>query len=147
MPSAVRAVLDTNVAVSALLFGGVPSQLLELGRTGGLALYTSEGLLDELADVLNRSKFARRFDKNRPVTPAFLLRRYTVLAASVALGPIERTVPTDPDDDVVIATAVAAGAKLIVSGDSDLLVLHPFRGISVLAPTEAIRLVTGNASS
>ena len=120
MPSgAVRAVLDTNVAVSALLFGG----------------------------VLNRKKFARRFEKNRPVTPAFLLRRYTLLATRVALGPIERTVPTDVDDDVVIATAIAAGATLIVSGDSDLLALHPFRNVPILAPAAAIASLPRNTDS
>jgi len=138
----VRVVLDTNVAVSALLFGGVPQQLLDLGRIGEIELCTSELLLDELDGVLHRSKFARRFSKNRPVTPAFLVRRYTLLTTNIALGPIERVVPSDADDDVVIATAVAAGAKLIVSGDSDLLVLHPFRGMQILLPAEALRLVT-----
>ena len=143
MPSAVRVVLDTNVAVSALLFGGVPQRLLDLGRTGGIELYTSDALLDELAGVLGRTKFARRFSKNRPVTPKFLFRRYTLLATTVALGPIERTVPTDIDDDVVIATAIAAKAELIVSGDSDLLALHPFRGVQILAPTAALGTVAG----
>lgn len=141
MPSAVRVVLDTNVAVSALLFGGVPQQLLDLARTGEITLHTSQPLLDELAGVLNRAKFARRFSKNRPVTPGFLLRRYSLLTASVALGPIERVVPTDTDDDVVIATGVAAEAGLIVSGDSDLLVLNPFRGMQILLPAEAIQLI------
>ena len=50
--------------------------------------------------------------------------------------------PSDADDDVVIATAIAAGARLIVSGDSDLLVLHPFRGVPILTPAEAIKLVS-----
>lgn len=141
MPSAVRAVLDTNVAVSALLFGGVPARLLELARAGRLELCTSAPLIDELGGVLNRAKFAGRFGKNRPITPAFLLRRYTLLATSVALGPVERVVPTDADDDIVIATAIAAGAGLIVSGDLDLLVLHPFRGVPILAPTAAVDFV------
>ena len=141
MPSALRIVLDANVAVSALLFGGVPRRLLDLGRTGEIELYTSDALLCEFTGVLNRTKFARRFSKNRPITPAFLLWRYTLLATSVALGPIERTVPTNVDDDVVIATAIAARAGLIVSGDSDLLVLHPFRGVQILTPAAAVEVV------
>ena len=140
--SAVRIVLDTNVAVSALLFGGVPQQLLEHARAGDVTLCTSDLLLDELADVLSRAKFTRRFDRNRPITPAFLLRRYRLLSTCFVPAPIERVVPSDADDDVVIATAVAAGAELIVSGDSDLLEIHPFEGISIIVPAEALGMVT-----
>ena len=60
VPSAVRTVLDTNTVVSALLFGGKPRELLDLGRTGELLLFTSEVMLDELLDVLSRSKFMQR---------------------------------------------------------------------------------------
>lgn len=56
--SNVRLVLDTNVVVSGLLWGGVPRRLLDLGRDGGVMLFTSSVLLDELADVLGRDKFA-----------------------------------------------------------------------------------------
>ena len=53
----------------------------------------------------------------------------------------ERTVPADADDDVVIATALAAGAGLIGSGDVDLFVLHPFRGVKILAPAAAVDFI------
>lgn len=52
-----------------------------------------------------------------------------------------RAVPNDIDDDQVIACALAAGTKLIVSGDSDLLVLHPWKGIHILNAAEAVRFV------
>jgi len=55
------------------------------------------------------------------------LQRYRALATIVTPGPIARTVPTDSAYDMVIATALAADAELIVTGDSDLLVMHPFR--------------------
>lgn len=114
--------------------------MLDLGRTGELEFCTSAPLIDELGGVLNRAKFARRFAKNRPIAPAFLLRRYTLLATCGTFESIEHAVPTDADDDIVIATALAAGAKLIVSGDSDLLALQPFRGVRVLAPAAAVSL-------
>ena len=63
------------------------------------------------------------------------------LATIVVPEPIERTVPTDADDDAVIATALAAGAELIVSGDSDLLALHPFRGMQILKSADALSFV------
>jgi len=61
VPSTVCVVLDTKLAVSELLFGDVPQQLLDLGRIGQIELCTSELLLDELDGVLHRSNFARRF--------------------------------------------------------------------------------------
>ena len=105
MPSAVRTVLDTNTVVSALLFGGRPRELLDLGETGRLVLYTSDVMLDELAGVLNRSKFAERIAAAvPPATAASLLQRYAALATVVVPGPIERAVPTDSADDMVVAT-------------------------------------------
>ena len=49
--------------------------------------------------------------------------------------------PTDADDDAAIATALAADGTQIVTGDSDLLVMDPFRGMQILAPTSALHLV------
>lgn len=139
MPSAVRTVLDTNTVLSALLFGGRPRELLDLGETGKLSLYTSNLMLDELAGVLNRSKFAERIAAAvPPATAASLLQRYAALATIVVPESIERTVPTDSADDMVIATALAANAELIVTGDSDLLVMHPFRGIRILTSAAAL---------
>ena len=120
---------------------------LDLGETGKLALYTSDAILEELDGVLNCKKFVERIAAAvPPVTAASLLQHYAALATSVALGTIERTVPTGAADDMVIATALAASAKLIVTGDSDLLVMHPFHGIRILDSATAldeIRRVTG----
>ena len=144
VPSAVRTVLDTNTVVSALLFGGKPRELLDLGRTGELSLFTSEVMLDELLDVLSLSKFAQRLAAAvPPATPTSLIQRYVTLTTVVTPDPIERTVPTDVDDDMVIATALAAAAELIVTGDSDLLVLHPLRGMQILKATEALDYARG----
>ena len=107
-----RTVLDTSTVLSALLFGDRPRELLELARTGELTLFTSNALLAELRGVLGRAKFAKRLAAAvPPSTPASVVERYAALAALVVPAPIERTVPTDADDDVVIATALAAGTR------------------------------------
>ncbi len=61
----------------------------------------------------------------------------------MAVSPLStpRLVPNDIDDDQVIACALAAGATLSVSGDSDLLVLHPWRGIQILNAAEALQFI------
>ena len=68
-----------------------------------------------------------------------LAARYALASEFVALQSVPRTVPSDPDDDAVIATGIAAGADLIVSGDGDLLALHPYRGMRILNAADAVR--------
>lgn len=134
--------LDTNVVVSALFWGGVPRQLMELGREGQVTFFTSSLLLDELSDVLEREKFSPLL-ASRNITSAFLMQRYGMLTQLVKPQPIERTV-RDIDDDIVIATALAAKADVIATGDNDLLVLHPYQSIQILNAAEALRIILNN---
>ncbi len=92
-------------------------------------------LLDELADVVEREKFAALLASPN-ITTAFLMQRYGMLARLVKPQPIERTV-RDIDDDAVIATALAAKADIIATGDYDLHVLHPWQGIQILNAADA----------
>ena len=105
-----------------------------------MTLFTSSQLLDELADVLERGKFATMLTAQQ-ITPTFLMQRYGMLARLVTPQPIERTVPNDADDDVVLATALAAQAKIITTGDSDLLMLHPWQGIQIFNAADTLQFV------
>jgi putative PIN family toxin of toxin-antitoxin system len=118
-----RVVPDTNVVVSGLIWGGPPRQLLDLARHGAIVLYTSTVLLAELDDVLSRDKFAVLL-ASRKLTPQGIARGYASLARAIVAPAIPRTVPTDADDDAVIACALAAKASLIATGDADLLALY-----------------------
>ncbi|NKC15602.1 MAG: putative toxin-antitoxin system toxin component, PIN family [Gammaproteobacteria bacterium] len=140
-----RLVLDTNIVVSGLIWGGVPRQLLDLGRDGQVTLFTSSLLLDELADVLEREKFAALL-ASQNITPAFLMQRYGMLTQLVQPQPIERTV-RDIDDDAVIAAALAAKTEVIATGDQDLLVLHPWQGIQILNTADALALIQSKAAT
>ena len=122
-----RLVLDTNIIVSGLIWGGIPRRLLDLGRDDQVMLFTSNVLLDELAYVLERGKFGAML-ASQGLTPTFLMQRYGILTTLVKPQPIKRTVPRDADDDVVIATALAAQADIIATGDSDLLVAASLSG-------------------
>lgn len=136
----VRIVLDTNVVVSGLLWSGSPSRLLEALRAGQASAFTSSALLDELADVLTREHLAPIFAKHN-TTAELLVQGYTLLATAVPLATIQAVVVADPDDDVVIATAVAAHADLIVSGDRKVLALKHHQGIPILTPAECLRRI------
>ncbi len=134
-----RLVLDINIVISGLLWGGTPRKLLELGRDGQITLFTSSVLLGELTDVLERKKFTPILT-SQSITATFLMQRYGMLAKLVKPLPIERTV-RDIDDDIVLATALAAKADIIATGDNDLLVLHPWQGIRILNAADAVKSV------
>ncbi len=93
----------------------------------------------ELEDVLPRQKLSRRVAASG-LSVAQLVARYALLAQSVTPATIER-VSEDPDDDHVLACALAAQADLIVSGDADLLNLKAYQGISIVTAAEALKRI------
>lgn len=133
-----RIVVDTNVIVSAFLWGGTPRRILDAVEAQRIELFTSRALIAELEDVLSREKFAALLRRTR-FTSAFLLSRYTQLAT--LLTPVEITVAElrDPDDAHVLACALTARAEAIVSGDADLHALGSYQGIAVLSPADCVR--------
>jgi len=135
----VRVVADTNTVLSAFLWGGPPKTVLNAAREGRITLHTSPALLAELEEVLSREKFAARI---RAVgsTSADMLAGYRALVAVERPAPITPT-SRDPDDDHVLACALAAKAALIVTRDRDLLELGRFRDIPVLAARQALDLI------
>jgi putative PIN family toxin of toxin-antitoxin system len=138
----VRLVLDTNVVLSGLLWRSHPRHLLDLAKEGTFSLYTSSALLDELADVLSREKWMAKL-ATRQTHATFLMQRYGVLAKVVRPNDIGRVVPNDPDDDAVIACALAAHADLIVSGDKHLHDLGgEYNGVPIVTPAQAVQEVT-----
>ena len=96
-------------------------------------------LIAELEDVLAREKFAKRITQVGS-TVADLLAGYRALAQLVRTAVIA-PVCLDPDDDHVLACALAAAATLIVTRDKDLLTLDPFRSIRVLSARAALALL------
>jgi hypothetical protein len=137
-----RLVLDTNVVASAVLWGGVPRQLLQAGREKRISLFTSIPLLAELTDILVRSKFEKKLAASG-LSIEQIVDRYAELAAVVQPAAIAPTVLDDPEDDQVLACAVAARADLIVSGDRrHVLPLGSFEGVSIVSPAEALRIIS-----
>ena len=132
-------VLDTNVVVAALVANGLCHELLQ--RTIRLrVLDSSRPLLAGLDATLQR-----KFTVTPPVK-AFLTayRRSVTLVEPAALAsPVCR----DSDDDVVLATAVAATATVLVTGDQDLMVLKVYQGIPIIAPRAFVEFLDRTATS
>ena len=126
-----RVVADTNTVVSGLLWRGNPRRILDAARAGDINLFTTAVLLAELEDVLSREKFAERLAA-AGVVPRDLVLGYAALASVIEPSEIEPVILADPDDDAVLACAVAAHSKVIVSGDSHLLNLRQYQDIRIV---------------
>lgn len=129
-----KAVLDTNVIVSAIITGkGVPSQLLQAWRKQEWVLVVSPSLLQEVQRVLSVPKIAQVYAVTRQDI-ADLIRLFTSRATIVSENlTIPRTV-RDPEDDHILACAKEGQADYIVSGDQDLLTLTSYEGIPIVTP-------------
>jgi len=134
----VRLVLDTNTAVSGLIWGGVPGRLIDAAAAGKVEIIASLPLLDELQDVLFRRKFAGRLAE-RDASAGDLFEGYAALVRLVTPADIGHVILADPDDDIVLATAIAGDADVIVSGDAHFLGIGEFRGMPIITPAAATR--------
>ena len=124
-------VLDTNVLISAILFGGKPRIVLEKVRTGGIHCPLSPPILEELQHVLRRPKFGFSADA------AFQVVEELQAICSVVFPRTSLSVVTaDSDDDRVLECALEAWVDVIVSGDSHLLSLGEFRNIRIMSPAD-----------
>jgi putative PIN family toxin of toxin-antitoxin system len=106
-----RVVLDTNVLISAILFGGKPRQILEKAIRGEIRLCISEPILEELKGVLQRSKFDYSTEMIQVI-----LTELTGVADSVNPSRTINVVSEDPEDNRILECAVEAEMKIVGSG-------------------------------
>jgi len=129
-----RVVPDTNIFISALLFGGTPLQIIELARENRILLLTSSDILFELAGVL-QVKF--KFKKKTALDVISEIKR---ISAVVFVRSKLRVIEKDPADNRVLECAFDGRADCLITGDKKhLLPLKSYRGIPILRPQEFIK--------
>lgn len=136
-----RIVLDTNIFISALISpGGHPDRLVDAWLRGDVTVVTSREQLAEIAGVLARDRMRKWIDQ----ADADALLAHIETRAEIIDGLPRVSHASDPDDNVIIATAIAGAAVLLVTGDkSHLLSLGEVEGIRILSPTNAVAMVEG----
>ena len=129
-----RVVCDTNVLISGFLFGGHCRTIIRLISEGQIDGFISSALVAEFEGVLLRPKFGLTANQ---VGAVIDLVRQTFVPVSPAES--VNVIKGDPDDDAVLEAALAAGAEVVVSGDSHLLDLSEFRDIRIVSPASLLK--------
>lgn len=133
-PAKPKLVLDSNVIIAALVFGGKPREILELAVRGLVDIAISDDILEEIRGVLGGKKFQY---------PARIVRALIIEIEDLAhlVQPKEKieAIADDPEDNRVLECAVESGASVIVSGDSHLLTLQNYGRIKIMNPDEFLR--------
>jgi uncharacterized protein len=141
LTGAIRAVLDTNVVLSALLWRGKPLELIEAAADGNIDLFTTDQLIGELAASLSKPRLSLQVAATGLSVQGHVAN-YLAIAALVEADASPPSISRDRDDDHVIAAAVAARASLVVTGDADLLVLERFQNCLFVTVKECLEIVT-----
>lgn len=128
------AVLDTNVLVSGFpARSGVPAMLIDAWRRGAFHLAVSEPILEELTETWRDRYWRLRISSSEGAEAIALLRTEAILAPIT----VEVTgVAAHPEDDLILATAVASKASYLVTGDRKLQAINTFQGVAILSLRE-----------
>ena len=135
-----RIVIDTNIYISAIFWGGKPREVVDLGRNGRISIFTSMGIQEELERKL-KIKFGLDDQETSQILFDFSL--FTL--------PIEPScritiIDDDPDDNKFIECAVASKAAYVISGDKHLLNLKNYMGVQIKKASEFLAILNQNKS-
>lgn len=136
-----KVVLDTNVLVSGLLWGGPPNQLLRWTRDGSLQAICCSEVIQEVRRVLAYPRFSRRLETLGYTGEQALAYLMNLVRHVPSPEHVPAVIASDPSDDLFLALAEKERALLIVSGDRHLLDLEKHAGIQVVTPAEAVVVV------
>jgi putative PIN family toxin of toxin-antitoxin system len=128
----VRVVLDTNAVISALLFTGISSELVSLWQKGLITLLLSRQILDEYLRAFSYPKFKLSEEEIKELIQEEILPYAEVVKPRRRLRVVQR----DPSDNKFLECAVAGKARVIISGDKDLLSLGRHREVRIQTPAQ-----------
>ena len=129
-----RLTLDTNIWLSAALFGGTPARLVERALAGEVEIFISDDILAEFSRVIRRPKFDLTPERIAEAE-AYVRRCAKRVEPKIKLSVVE----ADPDDNIILECAVESGSEKVITHDDDLLRMKHFRGIQIMKVHEFLR--------
>ncbi len=127
-------ILDTNVIISGMGWGGTPGKIIELWKKGKIKMCISAEILEEYLEVLQRGI-------KPPKDYQWFIRLLEQSRNTKIIKPVKhfKIIKEDPDDNIFLDCAVAGKVKYIISGDRHLLDLKLFKGTKIMEPDEFLR--------
>jgi uncharacterized protein len=132
--------LDTNVWVSALLWGGKPAEIVDAAEKGKIVILASEELVEEISQVLGYLKIAKVY-RDTGVTREELMETVLKIADLVKVTNKVKIVHEHPADDKVLECALASKAGFVVSGDMHLLKVGNYKKTKILTVNDFLCLI------
>lgn len=130
-----KVVLDTNVIVSALLFKGKLSVIVNLWEEGRINPVLSKETFKELIKVLAYPKFSLTEDEIRKLVEEEIVPYFELISSTTAI----KNVCQDPDDDKFLSCALSASADFVISGDKDLNKIKQYKNIKIVTPQKLLQ--------
>jgi putative PIN family toxin of toxin-antitoxin system len=132
----VKLLLDTNIWISGLLWGGIPRQIIQLAENNSATIYISNSLLKELEETLAKEKLQKRLKQLNYSTQELVngVKLITKLCQPKSI--LEISELRDLKDKIVLEAALSIPVNFIITGDLDLLVLNSFEGIDIVNATD-----------
>lgn len=125
-----RIVIDTNVLISAIGWDAKPEECLELVFEGQVDAFATQSMIDELSEVLEYEKFD--FSENeKQKFLEIVVSEFHFIDSEISVN-----LADDSDDDKFLECAKSANADYLISGDSDLLEIEEYGGISIVTPED-----------
>jgi len=131
-----KIVIDTNIYISAIFWGGKPREIIDLGRSGQVSIFTSSEIEKEIVRKL-KTKFGLSDEES-----AQILLDFSTFTIPVKTSQRIKVIDDDPDDDKFIECAVSSKSIFIVSGDTHLLKLEHYKGIKIVKAVDFLSIIS-----
>ena len=132
-----KVVLDTNTWLSAIVWRGEATKIIEAGLNKKIKIIISQEILSEIIDVLSQAKFKDFIDKEKIED---LIKVILSIAELIETKTRVDIIKEDPKDNIILECAVSCNADYIISGDQHLLKLKEFKGIKIITAKEFLDL-------
>jgi uncharacterized protein len=135
-----QVIIDTNILISAFLWGGVPNLVLTQCLTLNIQILRTDATFDEFVETLNKPKFDKQLAK-RELTRDAIIDRWRQLSTSVSPADVPQDVIADLKDVIILAAAAGGDADAVITGDDHLLRLITFGNAQILTAAQFLELV------